>query len=35
MVELPFSNVDELTGSLGEHAYLADRGLATAIYLSL
>ncbi|MEP6759068.1 MAG: MoxR family ATPase [Actinomycetota bacterium] len=35
MVELPFSNVDGLTGALGEHAYLADRGLATAIYLSL
>jgi MoxR-like ATPase len=35
MVELPFSNVEELTAGLGEHAYLADRGLATAIYLSL
>ena len=27
--------VDELTEALGAHAYLADRGLATAIYLSL
>ena len=35
MVELPFTDVDELTESLGAHAYLADRGLATAIYLSL
>ena len=35
MVELPFSDVDGLTEALGEHAYLADRGLATAIYLSL
>src|SRR6478609_5023774 len=28
-------SVDELIGALGEHAYLADRGLSTAIYLSL
>src|SRR3990172_3269953 len=35
MIDLPFSNVDELTAGLDEHAYLADRGLATAIYLSL
>ena len=35
MVELPFADVEGLTHALGEHAYLADRGLATAIYLSL
>src|SRR5688500_3462154 len=35
VTELPFSSVDELQASLGEHAYLADRGLATAIFLSL
>jgi MoxR-like ATPase len=35
MTALPFDSVDELTTALGEHAYLADRGLATAIYLSL
>jgi MoxR-like ATPase len=35
MVELPFSDVEALGGALGEHAYLADRGLTTAIYLSL
>src|SRR3990172_10654738 len=35
MIDLPFSNVDELTAGLDEHAYLADRGLATAIYLAL
>jgi MoxR-like ATPase len=34
MVELP-SDVDALTSALGDHRYLADRGLATAIYLSL
>jgi MoxR-like ATPase len=28
-------SVDGLTVALGEHAYLADRGLSTAIYLSL
>jgi MoxR-like ATPase len=35
MVDLPFSDIEALTGALGEHAYLADRGLTTAIYLSL
>ena len=35
MAELPFSNVDDLRDALGRHAYLADRGLSTAIYLSL
>jgi MoxR-like ATPase len=30
-----FSSVEELQGALGSHAYLADRGLATAIHLSL
>jgi MoxR-like ATPase len=35
MAELPFSDVEGLTGELHEHRYLADRGLATAIYLSL
>jgi MoxR-like ATPase len=33
-VQLPTS-VDDLTAALGEEAYLADRGLSTAIYLSL
>jgi len=32
---LPFTSVEQLQRALGEHAYLADRGLATAIYLSL
>jgi MoxR-like ATPase len=35
MIELPFTDVEDLTERLREHAYLADRGLATAIYLSL
>src|SRR5829696_7827875 len=35
MVDLPFSDVETLNGALGEHAYLSDRGLTTAIYLSL
>jgi MoxR-like ATPase len=35
MPGFPFSSVDELQTALGEHSYLADRGLATAIYLSL
>ena len=35
MSGFPFASVDELQSSLGERAYLADRGLATAIYLSL
>jgi MoxR-like ATPase len=34
MAPIP-ATVDELTADLGEHAYLADRGLSTAIYLSL
>jgi MoxR-like ATPase len=33
--DLPFATVDELQTTLREQAYLADRGLATAIYLSL
>ncbi|HEX4931101.1 MAG TPA: MoxR family ATPase [Gaiellaceae bacterium] len=35
MVDLPFADVEALREALGEHAYLADRGLTTAIYLSL
>ena len=35
MSGFPFTSVDELQASLRERAYLADRGLATAIYLSL
>lgn len=35
MPELPFTSVDELQASLRDQAYLADRGLATAIFLSL
>jgi MoxR-like ATPase len=35
MSGLPFTSVDELQDALGERSYLADRGLATAIYLSL
>jgi MoxR-like ATPase len=35
VIELPIASVEELTAALGEHAYLADRGLSTAIYLSL
>jgi MoxR-like ATPase len=30
-----FTSVEDLQADLGAHAYLADRGLATAIYLSL
>ncbi len=30
-----YTSVDDLGAALGEHAYLADRGLATAIFLSL
>src|SRR6185295_11362067 len=30
-----FASVDDLQEALGRHAYLADRGLATAIYLAL
>jgi MoxR-like ATPase len=32
---LPFATVDELQGALRGHRYLADRGLATAIYLAV
>jgi MoxR-like ATPase len=32
---MPFVSVEELQGSLRDQAYLADRGLATAIYLAL
>jgi MoxR-like ATPase len=35
MAELAFADVEQLRNALAEHAYLADRGLATAIYLSL
>ena len=35
MPGLPFRSVDDLQAMLDRHAYLADRGLATAIYLSL
>jgi MoxR-like ATPase len=31
----PFASVDDLTRALAEHRYLADRGLATAIYLAV
>ncbi len=35
MGAFPFESVEELQAVLGRHAYLADRGLATAIWLSL
>jgi MoxR-like ATPase len=35
MIKLPIASVDELTEGLDGQAYLADRGLSTAIYLSL
>ena len=35
MGDIPFGSVDELQQTLGGEAYLADRGLATAIYLAL
>jgi len=35
MGDIPFASVDELQRALGGEAYLADRGLATAIYLAL
>jgi MoxR-like ATPase len=35
MLEAPHASVEELTAGLREHAYLADRGLSTAIHLSL
>jgi len=31
----PFASVDELSRALTDHRYLADRGLATAIYLAV
>ena len=31
----PFATVDDLTAALRQHSYLADRGLGTAIHLSL
>jgi MoxR-like ATPase len=35
MGALPFESVEQLQAVLGRHAYLADRGLATAVWLSL
>ena len=35
MGALPFGSVGELEAALREHAYLADRGLATALHLAL
>ena len=35
MPEAPYATVEELTAGLRDHAYLADRGLSTAIHLSL
>jgi MoxR-like ATPase len=35
MADGAFSSVDEIRSALGSHAYLADRGLATAIHLAL
>jgi MoxR-like ATPase len=35
MPEAPYASVEELTAGLRDHAYLADRGLSTAIHLSL
>src|ERR671935_249977 len=35
MPEFPFASLDELQNALRGEAYLADRGLTTAIYLSL
>ena len=35
MPELAFADVDDLQGALAGHAYLADHGLSTAIYLAL
>ncbi len=35
MPDLPFTSVDDLQAALRDEAYLADRGLSTAIYLSL
>src|SRR5438094_2037418 len=35
MPERSFADVDDLQDALARHAYLADRGLTTAIYLAL
>ena len=35
MAALPFGSVEELASALGRERYLADRGLATSIYLAL
>ncbi len=35
MSNLPFTTVEELRQQLEQHAYLADRGLATALFLAL
>src|SRR4249919_2078898 len=35
MPDHAYATVDALQAGLGKHAYLADRGLSTAIYLSL
>jgi MoxR-like ATPase len=35
VTSLPFASVDELRSALGRERYLADRGLATAIFLAL
>ena len=35
MSRLPYASVEELQASLREHRYLADRGLATAVYLAV
>jgi MoxR-like ATPase len=35
MATLPFGSVDDLTSALARERYLADRGLATSIYLAL
>ena len=35
MTTLPFGSVEDLTSALGRERYLADRGLATSIYLAL
>src|SRR4249919_3558944 len=35
MPELAFADVDDLQGALARHAYLADGGLTTAIYLAV
>jgi MoxR-like ATPase len=35
MPQLAFADVDDLQGALARHAYLADRGLTTVIYLAL